>query len=54
MSLRPGDTAYAAIKAELATPPAFGASRKPETKRAVITYGELKRAWPGRCPLQPR
>lgn len=54
MSLRPGDTAYAAVKNKLAARPAFGASRKPETKRAVITYRELKRVWPGRCQLHPR
>jgi hypothetical protein len=54
MSLRPGDAAYTAIRNELAARPACGASRKPETKRAVITYGELKRVWPGRCPLHPR
>ncbi|HEY7455683.1 MAG TPA: hypothetical protein VH703_00275 [Solirubrobacterales bacterium] len=53
MSLRPGDAAYAALKRELAAGAAFGAARKPETKRVVLSYRELKAAWPGPCPLRP-
>lgn len=53
MSVRPGDVGYSAIKSELGTRAGFGSSRKPETKRAMLTYGQLKRAWPGRCPITP-
>jgi hypothetical protein len=53
MSLRPGDSGYGEVQAELAAREAFGAARKPQTKRVLLSYGELKAAWPGRCPLRP-
>lgn len=53
MSLRPGDTAYADIQRELSTRESFGTARKSETKRVLMTYGELESVWPGRCPLRP-
>ena len=53
MSLRPGDTGYAEIQQEISNRSAYGASRKSETKRVLLTYGELQAVWPGRCPLRP-
>jgi hypothetical protein len=53
MSLRPGDTGYTEVKRELTAREGFGTARKPETKRVLLSYGELKAAWPGRCPLRP-
>jgi hypothetical protein len=53
MSLRPGDAGYGELWRDLAARDALGAARKPETKRVLLSYGELKAAWPGRCPLRP-
>jgi hypothetical protein len=53
MSLRPGDEAYINIQRELSAREAFGTARKPETKRVLMTYGELKAIWPGPCLLRP-
>ena len=53
MSLRPGDTGYTEMLAETVAREGLGTARKPETKRVLMTYAELKAAWPGPCPLGP-
>lgn len=52
MSLRAGDAGYREVERARAARPGLGVSRKTETKRVVLNYGDLKALWPGSCPLR--
>jgi hypothetical protein len=52
MSLRPGDSAYPELKHELSTRTPVGLSRSPDTRRVLMSYGDLKAVWPHRSSLR--
>jgi hypothetical protein len=48
--LYPGDRGFAAMRREMQRREGIGAWRRAETKRVLLTFAEVQRAWPG-CPL---